>query len=223
MKSRLLSAIALLSLSVCVQAHYLWIESDHEGEARIYFGEYNEGVKEKAGGRLDERDRMEGQLVAPDQAASPLRLVKKADHFVARTGKSGWLLVSDVTNEVKDWRKSDIGIVKPMFYARAAVGNQPLPDARPTLALDLIPDAAHPQNLRVYFNKKPLPKAKVIVTAPNLWMQELQCDQEGRVSISTPWPGRYVIEVIYKERKPGQFNGVAYEAIRHRVTYSQNY
>jgi len=223
MKSRLLPAIALLLLPFYAQAHYLWIESENDSEAKVYFGEYGERVREKAGGRLDERDKMEGQLVQQDETASPLQFVKKPDHFVTQTGKAGWLLISDLTNEVKDWTKSDIGIVKPMFYARAAVANKPLADAKPALVLDIIPGAAHPQELQVFFNKKPLPKAKVIVTAPNQWMQELQCDADGRVKITTPWKGLYVVEVIYKERKRGQFNGVTYEAIRHRVTYSQNY
>jgi len=223
MKNRLLCAIAFLFLPVCVQAHYLWIESDSGSEARIYFGEYNEGAREKAGGRLDERDHMEGQLVLADGSTSPLQFEKKPDHFLTHTGKPGWLLLTDLTNEVKDWTKSDIGIVKPMFYARAAVGDHPLAEAGPMLTLDIIPDAAQPRHFQVFFKGKPLAKAKVIVTAPNRWMQELQCDKEGRIEIQTPWPGRYVVEVIYKERAPGEFKGVPYEAIRHRVTYSQNY
>jgi hypothetical protein len=34
-------------------AHYLWIEPDAARHARLYFGEYQENLREKSGGRLD--------------------------------------------------------------------------------------------------------------------------------------------------------------------------
>ena len=32
------------------------------------------------------------------------------------------------------------------------------------------------------------------------------------------WPGRYVLEMIHVEKTPGEFEGTAYEALRHRST-----
>lgn len=215
--------LALCLPPLWAQAHYLWIESPTADEARVYFGEFNEGVREKAGGRLDERDAREGWLIKPDGTREALSFTKKEDHFAVHPpAKNGWLLVQDLTNEVKDWTSSDIGIVKPMFYARAAVAGK-LEAAEPTLALDLIPDAKDAHVLRVFFQKKPLAKAKVMVHAPNQWSQELQANDAGEVTIATPWPGRYVIEVIHKEREEGTFAGQAYEAVRHRVTFSHVY
>ena len=218
----LLLAAGLLCLPLVGKAHYLWIESETPTEARVYFGEFIEDVREIAGGRLDEREKLTGKQVAGDKT-TPLAFEKKADHFAVKLdAPTGWLLVQDVADGVKDWTKSEIGIVKPMFYARAAVANKPAP-AKPALLLDILPTGTDANELRVVFKEQPLPNAKVIVAAPNLWMQELKTDEKGVVKISTPFPGRYVVEVIHKERTPGEFEGKPYEAIRHRVTYSQKY
>ena len=218
----LLLTAGLLCLPLAGKAHYLWIESETPTEARVYFGEFVEDVREKAGGRLDEREKLEGKLAVADKATA-LKFEKKPDHFAVKLEQpSGWLLVQDLADGVKDWTKSDIGIVKPMFYARAAVANKPAP-AKSALLLDILPTGQDANQLRVVFKDQPLANAKVLVSAPNLWMQELKTDDAGQVKISTPFPGRYVIEVIHKERTPGEFEGKAYEAIRHRATYSQVY
>ncbi len=220
LRPSILSLLGLLCLPFGARGHYLWIESDTPAEARVFFGEVAEGVKEKAGGRLDERDAIQGRIERSENSSSALTLDKKADHFaIAKQDGNGWLVVQDLAGEVKDWTKSDIGIVKPMFYARAAIANKVTP-AQPTLTLDILPDPQDPKQFRVFFKKQPLPKAKVLVYAPNTWMQELQADESGVVKISTPWPGRYVLDVIYKEREPGEFKGSRYEAIRHRATFT---
>lgn len=210
-----------LSLPALAQAHYLWIESEKSTEARVYFGEFNEGVREKRGGRLEERAAMQLWLEQPDRSRKSLSWVKRQDHFFSAlvTPAAGWLVAADLTSEVKDYRKHDIGIVKPMFYARAAVGDRPAP-ARPSLELDLLPLPGQPDAVQVSFRQKPLGGAKVLVYAPNLWMQERKSDEQGKVSFSAPWPGRYVLDVIHKEEKPGEFKGRRYDAVRHRMTLS---
>jgi hypothetical protein len=210
----------VLSLPALARAHYVWIESETAAAARVYFGEFNEGVREKTGGRLDERAALELWLDRPGQAKEPLSLSKRPDHLATPLhDAAGWLLAADLTSEVKDYRKHDLGIVKPMFYARAAVANRPSA-ARPVLALDLIPAPGQPGTVQVFFQGKPLAGAKVLVYAPNLWMQELKSDEQGRLTPITPWPGRYVLDVTHKQASPGEFRGQRYEAVRHRMTFS---
>lgn len=221
--TKAISILLALVLGLCpalASAHYLWIETDENG-ARIYFGEYNEDVREVAGGRLDERDALRGRAIKADGSSGPLSFTKQQDHFTASVEQVRWLLVEDDTNQVMDWTASGIGVVRPIFYARAAAG--PIAAAKSALKLDLIPDATDGHRVQVFFGGQPLPNAKVHVHAPNLWSQELTADENGRVTLATPWPGQYVIEVIHKERKPGQFKGRSYEAIRHRVTFTHDY
>ncbi len=56
------------------------------------------------------------------------------------------------------------------------------------------------------------------VHAPNGWDKELKTDADGIVSFTPLWPGRYVLEMIHVEKTPGEFEGTAYEALRHRST-----
>ena len=173
MKIKHLAVFALLCAPLVARAHYLWIESETPSEARVYFGEITEGVREKAGGRLEERVGSEARVAATGAAAAKLDLAKKEDHFLVKPdAKNGWLLVQDLAGEVKDWTKSDIGIVKPVFYARAAITSKVSP-ANPALTLDVIPDPADPHVLRVYFKQQPLAnpdrsRAKFFVMNANL-------------------------------------------------------
>lgn len=218
-------AFAVLACCLCLpaiaQAHYLWIESEKSAGARVYFGEFNEGVREKRGGRLEERAALQLWLEQPAHSKKKLSWVKKEDHFYSAipTQAGAWLVAVDLTSEVKDYSKHDIGIVKPMFYARAAVG-EPQPPAHPSLELDLLPVAGQPDTVQVFFQKKALAGAKVFVYAPNLWMQELKSDEQGKLRFTTPWPGRYVLDVVHKEAKPGELEGKRYDAVRHRMTLS---
>ena len=49
-------------------------------------------------------------------------------------------------------------------------------------------------------------------------LQANATDENGKVNITTPWPGQYVLEVIYMEKQPGEFQGNKFEAFRHRAT-----
>lgn len=218
MKYSIRILLLLLAVTSPCRAHYVWIEPDDVHAARVYFGEYQEGLREKAGGRLDERTGLEGWAKTTAQETRTLRLEKASDHFSAALDQEAeWVLVQDLANPVKDWREHDIGIVKPMFYARVHVQDRLLP-AKPVLTLDIVPVVGNADELQVLFKQAPLAKAKVLVYAPNQWLQEFRTDADGKVKISTPWPGRYVIDVAHKEPTSGEFGGTPYDAVRHRAT-----
>ena len=220
MKPTFTAILASALLALPAAAHYLWIESEKPGEARVNYGEFNEGVVEKAGARLDERDGIEGWILTPDAGKSPLKFEKQPDHFATKLPSvSGWVLAQDLKGIVMDWTQYGIGVVKPMFYARAAAGTSP-EAASPALTLDIVPVANEPLTYQVFFQGNPLSKAKGNTYAPNQWMQEFATDENGKFTIITPWTGRYVLELIHLEKAPGEFQGVAYEALRHRVTFS---
>ncbi|MGH8611840.1 MAG: hypothetical protein ACREYF_07295 [Gammaproteobacteria bacterium] len=211
--------LLMLSALLC-RAHYLWIEPQGTGAIGVYFGEYQEGLKEQSGGRLDERAGLEGSQKGQGRSSEALHFEKKQDHFLTKIDpKAEWILVQDTANPVKDWSDFDIGIVKPMFYTRAAAADRLRP-AAPVLTLDVLPVAGRVDEVQVFFRQAPLPKAKVFVYAPNQWLQDLKTDGSGKVRIQTPWPGRYVVDVVYNEPAPGEFKGAPYRSIRHRATLS---
>lgn len=199
-------------------AHYLWIDAAPDGlSARIFFGEYQEDVREISGGRLDEMVRHETFVIPVTGDKQPVETTIAKDHFVISTSsRVRGFLTQKLDSEVKDWRKSGIGIVKPMFYARAWIPGTELP--KPELKLDITPADPSGKSIRVSFNGQSLNHAKVNVHAPNLWSRELETDNEGLLTIPTPWPGSYVIEVIHLEKVPGSYQDVSYEDVRHRAT-----
>jgi len=218
MKNKLLTLLLLSLAPALANAHYLWLEQ-HGAEPRLYFGEINE-VREKSPGRLDE---IPGPKVWSGEGAArrDYSATRTATHFaLAAPGKGAAgapLLASETSIGVKDWTKSGLGIVKPMFYARNAAW--PAKAAlTPELVLDIVPVAGRKNTFQVFFNGAPLAKAKVAIVAPNDWTRDERSDAQGFVTLPTPWRGTYLLEVIHKEAKAGEYEGKPYESLRHRMT-----
>ncbi|SHL63295.1 Uncharacterized conserved protein, contains GH25 family domain [Nitrosospira sp. Nsp11] len=208
-----------LTLAFPAAAHYIWIEQDKSHHARLYFGEYQEQERETSPGRLDEIKGPRVWILDAAGNRNEIKVVRKETHFdlgVISDHKSP-IIAEELAYEVKNWTKQGIGIVKPMFYTRFS----PLAEHtahKLELMLDIVPENGSPNAFTVYFQNAPLAKAKVMVYAPNFWMQEYTADENGKINIKTPWPGQYVLEVIHLERQPGEFQGNKFEALRHRAT-----
>ncbi|NCI48269.1 DUF4198 domain-containing protein [Sediminibacterium soli] len=218
-------------------AHYLWIEAQDKwavgkpGTIRIYYGEYAEGAREEAGKRLEEANGLTAWVLTPGGEKIPLSLQKMNNHFLASytpatAGKFEIELVN-TSREVVDWTQYDIGIVQPTYYAHKPfyAGGSAVSKATPSLSFQILPAEEKAPfsvnksiNLKLLYGGKDL-KGKLMVYAPNTWMKELE-SQEGIYSFIPPEKGMYIIESIYKEKIPGTFRGKAYEAIRHRTTFT---
>lgn len=207
-----LGAIATLLISLPASAHFIWLEQT-DGKTKLYFGEYEGGLREKTGGRLD-------TIAAPEAATLDNKALtvatKRAADFIAIEGANNQpVIVREVSMKVKDLTKHHYGIVKPMYYARIGTGKA---EAASSHALDIQPLGDN--KVRVNLNGKPLAKAKLKVMAPNQWLQELDADDNGEVAFTMPWAGLYVLEVIHLEAKPGTYQNDTYENIRHVSTLS---
>ncbi len=211
-----IAAFALLALaqSAASQAHYLWLEQAN-GQVRLYFGEYENGIREKSGGRLD-------TIAVPEVQTNPANgnrvtvAVERMDDYLAVKGANlGPLIGQEISMKVKDLTKSKIGIVKPMYYARLAKNSL---ESASALDLDIQPSGNN--KVRVNLHGKPLAKAKLNIFAPNQWTREYETDAAGEVVVEMPWPGLYVLQVAYVEPVKGEYQGDAYEAIRHVGTLS---
>jgi len=211
-----LASIWLMFPHAPALAHYLWIEPDVARHARLYFGEYQENLRETGEGRLDRIKAPQAWIVGHDGGRRAVATQRQTDNFdLGPVDAAGVTLVEDASGEVLDLKAYGYGVVRPIFYARYAPAAGEVAQA-PQLTLDIVP--AQAGGYVVYFRGRPLPKAKVAVYAPNQWQQEHRADGQGRVQISTPWPGHYVLEVIHTEPQPGEYRGRAFEALRHRAT-----
>ena len=130
--------VAFFGLVASASAHYLWVERDAKS-ARLYFGEVAE-VRETSPGRMDEMPGPKARALA--SAGTPVELtVKKGPRYFALEGAlTDQLVVAETGYGVKDWSKSGIGIVKPMFYARhSAWPLKAAALAAPDMKLDVLP------------------------------------------------------------------------------------
>jgi hypothetical protein len=205
--------IIALSLTAALpaKAHYVWIERDG-ATARVHFGEYEEGVRERSPGRLDD-------IGTPilKQAGTPLTGAQRtADGWVYRISGNGSLIAEVGEHPIRDWRAQGIGIVKPVFFARHADNPTAV---SPETTLDAVP-GGKPGEFVVYFRQKPLAGSKVVFYAPNGWSREGKTDESGRVHFALPWRGQYILEATHRAEGKGQEKGTDYEATRYRATLS---
>lgn len=201
-----------VTLSLPAQAHYIWLEQA-DGQTKLFFGEYENNLREKNGGRLDSIAAPEASPL--EAAETKLGLKRQADHIAVENAPTKSVLVSELSMKVKDLTKYGYGIAKPMYYAR--LGSDHAASASSHL-LDIQPLGNH--KVVINLRGKPLAKAKLKITAPNLWQQELDANDQGEITFLTPWSGLYVMEVIHLEPVKGTYQGDPYENIRHVSTLS---
>jgi uncharacterized GH25 family protein len=193
------------------QAHFIWIEHDGDGAAQAYFGEWAEDVREKTGGALD---RIKSPRAFLTDQTKTLPLERRADHIaIAATGTGDVRLVEDGLAAREDACAG--GRTKTVFHAKAGCR-----DTQAVLDLELIPVAANVSTFTLELRGQPLAKTEVKVFGPPKWQKSLRTDEQGRVTLQTPWAGRYVVEVIHMEEKPGESGGEAYNRLRHVSTLS---
>jgi hypothetical protein len=66
----------------------------------------------------------------------------------------------------------------------------------------------------LFFNA-PLPKAELTIIGPSKWEKPLVTDDQGRVTLPTPWAERYVLEVTHFDEKPGGSGEEKFSRTRH--------
>jgi len=203
---RTLAAIALLGSAGAAQAHFVWLERGAEGPAKAYFGEWADDVREKQDGLL-------GKIMV-----SPV--VTAADGTVLKASGKGADFV-----EFAATGKGDVRLAQPMQFKEtlvkygAKVGRT---DTQAKLDLELVPTAAGANSFVLNFEGKPLAKTEVTVFGPPKWEKRFWTDENGRIEITTPWPGQYVLEAAHVEEKAGEADGKSYAKIRYVSTTTFN-
>lgn len=218
MKQIIRSMLVMTLLPSLTSAHYIWIERVGS-TSRVYFGEIQDGEREKSPGKLDKVKGLRVFTVDKGGQSKEIKNAKTADFFKAETGQTDFVLAQNLDVPVADMKKYNWGLVKPMYYARHGAGVTTDP-VRPVLALDVVPVAGSENVFQVFFKGAPLKGEKLMIYAPNTWAKEYKTDAEGKVKLEAPWAGQYVLEVIHTDNTAGTFEGKAYESVRHRATYT---
>ena len=204
--ARTLAAIALMGATGAAQAHFVWLERSAEGPAKAYFGEWADDVREK-------RDGLLGKImVAP--------VVTGADGKALKASGEGADFLEFAAAGKGDVRLRQAYQFKDTLVQYGAKAGRA--DTEGKLDLELVPVAAGTNAFVLQFKGKPLAKTEVTVFGPPKWEKRFHSDENGRIEITTPWPGQYVLEAAHVEDKAGEADGKAYAKIRYVSTTTFN-
>lgn len=208
----LLASFALtLGFSANVQAHYLWLERDGIGPAKAFFGEYANDRYEKAGGLLDRFTNLRAFLSSPKEL---LAVDKRSAGFDIAAKGAGDLRAFD--DSIAARPDSDRGgKTRTIYYAKAGRA-----ETAAKLDFELVPTSANGKEFTLLLRGAPVAKTELTLFAPSKWAKILETDDNGRVTLPTPWAGRYVVEVVHYEKQAGGDGDGKYDRIRHIASLS---
>lgn len=209
MKKQFLALAVFVGFSMPLAAHQLWLE--REGSVmNAYFGHWP-NFKEKADGKR--LDAIKGFDISPKEAY--LKTVRQNDHVEVFVNKVGDIGLTEAM-EPRKGKMVDF-TVRTIFLAREGRS-----ESKTLLELDMVPEAPHSNTFTLMLNNKPLPKSKVVLTAPNTWSKNFMSDEAGKVTLQTTWLGDYVAQLDYIDKTKGEVNGKSYEQTNYIMTLHFN-
>ncbi len=190
-------------------AHHIWIEQDDK-EARLFFGEFNDNLREASPGLLDRFVRPTATHISGTNATS-LRVEKSANAYVlsGRAVTPGDSIVAEEARYPIMERKSGEQVTRTVWTPAARYITD-FAARTATLTLDIVP-GGDPGVFKLSYKGQPLPKAKVEVIALSGWARQVTTDAQGEFRIAFPWKGLYAIEVRHTDRTPGERDGQKYD------------
>src|SRR5882757_1067721 len=210
-----LAALLALSFIGAASAHSLWLERQGDG-LRLYFGEFDENLREASPGLLD-RLSPQAKVAVAGEGDKALKVDKMAGFFTV----AGVVSVDDSV-VAEDVRIAERRTAEKVTRVLARLGARYVADFKerlPVNTLDVVP-AGKPGAFKVFYQGKPLAKAKRELIAESGWKREFKTDEQGAVEVPLPWRGTYVIEVQHTDATPGKLGEEAYDTLRCASTLS---
>ena len=201
-----INAILLLALSENAHAHFVWLERDGEGPARAYFGEWIDDIREKTGGLLD---RFKAPRAFLGTSNDLLPVQRNENNLEINAKGRGDVRFVDSSVPLREDKEKG-GATKTIYYARAGRAETAV-----KLDLELAPTTTNSNIFVLVFLGAPLPKAELTIIGPPKWEKPLVTDEQGRVTLPTPWAGRYVLEVTHFDEKAGGSGDEKFNRTRH--------
>ncbi|NUA27718.1 cobalt ABC transporter substrate-binding protein [Cupriavidus basilensis] len=207
------------ALSGTAQAHQVWLEQTPTA-AQLYFGEFNENLREVSPGLLDRFVQPTAALVTA-RGEQALKADKTTNGFVlsGRAGAGETIVAQDTGYPLLERKDGDKVIRTAWTPAARLLGAGSTTAVAPKLALDIVP-TGRAGEYQVVYAGRPLPKAKVGVAVQSGWGRELRTDEQGIVRLAQPWQGTYVLEVRHVDKTAGERNGKPYDIASYVTTLS---
>lgn len=187
-------ALGLLA-SLNAYANYLWLEPGENGTS-AYIGLY-------------ESERLAPTTVAAARAylADGKDLPLKAEKHQLTVDADGSADVRLTAQAVTD------GNVLNFYQAR--LGRN---ETKAVNDLELVPTEPNGNTFKLVWKGTTVAASQVNVTTSEGWIRTLKPAEDGTVSMSTPFPGLYVLEVTARVNGAMTHQGKKYQDVRHTAT-----
>ena len=208
------AALLWLSFTGAASAHALWLEPDAAGY-QLYFGEFGENLREGSPGLLDRFEPAPAAKAFGGAGDAPLKAEKKPTSFQFTGAADGTTSVVAEQARVTERKQNDktvrtLGRLSARYVADFS-------ERKPIIPLDIVPTGT-PGSFKVFYDGKPLPKAKVEVVTEFGWTKELKTDDAGAFEVALPWKGTYAVEVSLVDNTPGTHGAAPYDGMRFVTT-----
>lgn len=210
MKKTLIFAAVFATAAISAHAHTVWIERDKSGVAHAHYGEWQEGLHEDLVSKMPTL-RNAKAFLGPSLNSDLSEELKGTSLDIEVKGKGDLRLIQDKIPVVVD-SHSDRR-VKQFFLAKNG-----RTETKGILELEIVPVAPESNTFIVLLHGKPVPKATVTVYGPPKWGKEFEANEEGKVTIETPWAGDYLLETVRFEEEKGSSGDETYTHARYVST-----
>ncbi len=209
-----IAALLWQSLTAAASAHALWIEPEGEG-FELCFGEFDENLREGSPGLLDRLEPLPAAKAFGPFGDAALRVEKGATAFQLGGASAG--TGSVVAEQVRVTERKQGDKVTRTLGRLSARYVDDFSERKPLIALDIVP-RGEPGAFKVFYDGRPLPKAKVEVATEFGWQREFKTDDNGTFDVDLPWKGTYMIEVTAMDSTPGTHGTQPYDSMRFVTT-----
>jgi hypothetical protein len=199
-----------LAATVCAtQAEYVWVEpasAATDGKARGYVGE------------LDAAKRLPANAVASPRAfladEKDLPLAAEKDFYAVQVPAAA---AATAPGDIRLLARR-VGDDGSITFFQAKFGRA---ETKAVNDLELVPLVAGGNTFQLVWKGRKVSATQVNVQTSDGWRRVLKPAEDGTVSITTPFPGLYVLEVSAKVNGlPTIVDGKKYEDVRHTATIS---
>jgi hypothetical protein len=231
---KLFFLLLLFGLPILSQAHGYWLEIqgngkvDESAKIQIFYGEF-ENQRRETGKLLDKMSEIKIFVLETDGVRKQIVMTQTDTHwegFFTPTKEGVYQIIGlNDTREVHDWKRHNLGIVRPIQHLRTTylVGtnsNEQITENE----LDAIAKQSG-DNIMVtaWKGQAVFPNAKFRVINPEGWIKEKITNENGKAQLKSNMKGLYLIELEYIDNTPGNFKGKDYETIRYRCETTINF
>jgi len=191
-----LLATSLFLTSAAAHADYVWLERDTTGAAYAYVGEFEAAKVAPATITAARAFMADGKDLPLSAEAERLNIAAPA---------SGDLRLAAT-------RISDKGVLN---YFQAKNGRS---ETKAVNDLELVPTEANGNTFKLVWKGNTVAASQVNVETSEGWHRVLKPAKDGTVTLTTPFPARYLLEVTARVNGSVTLDGKKYDDVRHTAT-----